>query len=269
MSVLKLIKSSRPYIAGCLISLSLNVVAENYENKSADSVNTPVDFAYGNDIWLPGWTFNNGDDWLGLACDSKGCSLVPARLKVMAASYQENSDDRNIAGQTLSFSTQSSIKNNVILWFSNNTKLPWLKAGSTPTYYAENITPTSNNNDSFEIVLQHNSITERLMPVLLADNLASTVRQDELPTIYLQLRSSGKRQLIEKPMLTSCSGEPNPDYLIWAGDLDADGRTDYVLKLIQNTGAVVLYLSSRASKEESITGYAGQALAKVFQDECY
>ena len=77
----------------------------------------------------------------------------------------------------------------------------------------------------------------------------------------LQLRSQGKRQTLEQ--LWQCSTVGNTDYLLWAGDLDGDGRPDYLISYVDGYGEIVLYLSSEADAADlvgAIVGYQDPTL---------
>lgn len=238
----------------------------------SETPSVAVMFVYGNDVWQPGWAFDDSHHWLALACSKRGCGLGPANLKVTAASWQGRHDSHATSGQKLSFQMRGKSAAKPLLWFKGDAKLSWLKAGRVPTYYsAEYFLPKQNNADTFEINIKNASgDQESLVPVLIApaDRPAAAIRDDRQHA-YLQLRARGKRQLIDEP-IAACSQQLNREYLQWAGDLDGDGKTDYVLNFLDRatTGAIKLYLSSRAPSD-ALVGLAGAGLTAPLNNECY
>ncbi len=247
-----------------------DVAEESVLQNKAPSVD--VTFVYGNDVWQPGWALKDSNNWFALACSKRGCKLQSATLKVTAASGLVRHDNYATSGQKLSFKLRGKSEAKPSLWFKGDTKLPWLKAGRVPTYYsAEYSLPKQNNIDTFEINIK-NAIgdQENLVPVLIAptDRPTSAIR-DERQDAYLQLRARGKRQLIDEP-IAACSQQLSREYLQWAGDLDGDAKTDYVLNFLDRatTGSIKLYLSSRAPSD-ALIGLAGEGLTAPLNSECY
>lgn len=236
-----------------------------------ETPNVAVTFVYGNDVWQPGWAINDSHNWLALACSERGCSLEPARLKVTAASWQGRHDSHATSGQKLSFQVRGKSAAKPSLWFKTDAKLPWLKAGRVPAYYSAKFSlPKQNNVDTFEINFKNASgDQESLVPVLIAptDRPAAAIR-DERQDAYLQLRARGKRQLIDEP-IAACSQQLSREYLQWAGDLDGDGKTDYILNFLDGTaGSIKVYLSSGAAND-ALVGLAGVGLIAPLDSECY
>jgi hypothetical protein len=237
----------------------------------SETPSVAVTFVYGNDVWQPGWAINDSHNWLALACSKRGCNLEPASLKVAAASGRVRHDNYATSGQKLSFKLRGKSEAKPSLWFKADAKLPWLRIGRVPTYYsAEFSLPKQNNTDTFEINIKNASgDQESLVPVLIApaDRPAAAIR-DERQDAYLQLRARDKRQLIDEP-IAACSQQLSREYLQWAGDLDGDGKTDYVLNFLDGAaGSIKLYLSSGAAND-ALVGLAGEGLSAPLDGECY
>lgn len=72
------------------------------------------------------------------------------------------------------------------------------------------------------------------------------------PPVLLQLRSGGTRQLL-LALLGRCTCEFSSErYLLWAGDLDRDGRPDHLIAFGEIGGPVHLYLSGDAKAGEQV-----------------
>lgn len=237
----------------------------------SETPNVAVTFVYGNNVWQPGWAFDNSRNWLALACSKRGCSLEPANLSVTAASWQSRHDRHATSGQKLSFQARGKSAAKPSLWFKADAKLPWLKAGRVPAYYsAEFSLSKQNNSGTFEINIKNASgDQESLVPVLVApDYRPAAAIRDERQDAQLQIRARGKRQLIDEP-IAACSQQLSREYLQWAGDLDGDGKTDYVLNFLDGAaGSIKLYLSSRAAND-ALAGLAGAGLTDPLDGECY
>ena len=85
----------------------------------------PLTFVYGNEVWIPGWTFYDGRDWLALHCDDRECRLVPAELTVKPSSWRGHYDDRSTSGQTLMFAKAGDSPGEVVAWIRRNEELTW------------------------------------------------------------------------------------------------------------------------------------------------
>lgn len=81
----------------------------------------------------------------------------------------------------------------------------------------------------------------------------------------LQLRTREQRQMLGQ--VGACSGMVSTGYFLWAGDLDRDGRPDFLISFVDADGQVVLYLSGMAAAGE-IVGIGGIFDAPPFGGEC-
>ncbi len=219
-----------------------------------------VKFVVGNEIWQPGRQFENGSNWLALACVPRGCVLEPAMLKVKKKSWQGHYDDKPTSGQHLSFRSDQASAARVVAWFQTTKAPAWLKTGTVATYYSGSgplKRPSSKGTLEALIDLPGND-TATLVPMLW--------KTEEGASFHLQLRVQGKRQLLLGE-LGACSHEIDRKYLQWAGDLDGDGKADYLISFIDADGPVHLYLSS-AAKAGQLVGLAGIYSSPPFGGEC-
>lgn len=69
----------------------------------------------------------------------------------------------------------------------------------------------------------------------------------------LYLQNGDRRQLLNAPDPASDLAPENPSYLRWVGDLDGDGKRDYIIHYgIDKMSTHMLYLSSKASGDKMI-----------------
>jgi hypothetical protein len=212
-------------------------------------------FARGQGIWQPGRRFKTSEKWLGLLCDAGQCQLRPAKVVVTPKSVQGHYDDKPTAGQLLQFNISQGATKNVVAWFALNPRSPWLAAGNVNAYVAK-----FNKGKDYSTVISLPNGEMRLMPLLLSAKQWSAAAGigDSLrpPALLLQLRDVSKRQLLPTT-LASCTGHLDAGYFIWAGDLDGDGKPDYLIEFDNAYGSAQLFLSSAAASGQ-LVGLAGQ-----------
>lgn len=203
----------------------------------------PVAFVPGDVAWLPGDRWRSGPGWLGLDCVELNCRLSPGRLAVVAGRGPGGEP-----GQQLSFTRASPARPGarVLAWFKADARLPWLAARPLPTYAADTAPlkrPASPGTLEVAVGLPDGRAAA-LVP------LYDKGRERFL----LQLRLPGQRQMLEE--LGACSHAVPSDFLLWAGDLDGDGRPDFLISYIDGDGEVHLYLGAQAGPRQ-IVGLAG------------
>jgi len=218
-----------------------------------------VRFVVGNDQWQPGLRYKSSTDWLALSCTTSGCGLEPARLTVKAESWQGHYDDKPTRGQKLNFRKLKPGPGSVIAWFQFDAKHPWLKPGAVTTYASSaGRTKRPASEGTFEVVIDlPDGKSAKLVPLLDREN----------QIFQLQLREPNRRQILGQ--LAHCSKEITNDFFLWAGDLDGDGRSDFLISFVDDDGQVLLYLGGAADKGAyEIAGIAGAYDSPPSGGEC-
>lgn len=239
----------------------------------------PVRFVAGNDIWQPGRQFRSGPGWLGLVCDAAGCVLVPATLRVRSEAWHGHYDERATAGQHLTFrlAGRARPRAGAVAWFRVPGAPAWLRPGSVATYYSGTGRPAETGQGTLEARVDlPGGAVATFVPMVLSAKLAPDLwarfdadgRRGAGTAYLLQLRAQGRRQLLLGELGT-CSQAVGSDasYLLWAGDLDRDGKPDYLVSFVDAAGQVQLYLSSLA-RTGQIVGLAGIHEAPPYGGEC-
>lgn len=219
----------------------------------------PYEFVVVNDGWQAGRRARNGTDWLALHCHGTVCRFAPARLQVKVESWQGHYDDRPTRGQRLHFDLVTPAPGRTIAWFRTSPKHPPLSPGPVTTY-ASAATPFKRpaSEGTLEIAVDLQDGTQAAFVPML-DREAGTFR--------LQLRAGGQRQLLGE--LGQCSREVSRDYLLWAGELDGDGKPDYMVTFADADGQAVLFLSGAAAgPEKTLVGVGGTYTYPPFGGEC-
>lgn len=231
-----------------------------------------VKFVVGNDLWLPRQQFKAGRDWLALTCNAKGCALEPAALSMKQEFWQGHYDDKPTFGQRLSFKADGDPGSKVVAWFSTASAQSWLKPAAVTTYYSpQRPLRQPSGRGSLEAVIDLPKGEPALLVPLLATkaflNRLQPEQRHDWPSVVLQLRAQNKLQLLQGTLGT-CSGTFQPQqYLLWAGDLDRDGKPDYLISFVDADGPVHFYLSSVA-KSDQLVGLAGVFYSPPFGGEC-
>jgi hypothetical protein len=235
-----------------------------------------VRFVVGNDIWQRGREFKSGPGWLALVCSPTACTFQSAALTARPKSRKEDDGARPTPGQQLTFKLAAPSRSKVVAWFSTEPGSPaWLKSGPVATYYSGTGRPKATGKGSFEAKIESpGGALATLVPMALTEKYApglgrSWDSSSGSPAYFLQLRSGGKRQLLPG-QLGTCSQQVSldADYLLWSGDLDGDGKPDYLISFDEgNGGQQHLYLSGSA-RPGQIVGLAGQHLASPGEGEC-
>jgi hypothetical protein len=242
--------------------------AMKYAHKSSGPVVVlppPEDMREGT-LHFPGREYRSGDDWWSLACDcdcdsdcysdsdcninsDNECELRPIRLVVTPRSYPMY-EGPDVPGQMLRFIPVPPA--GTLLVFKPF-RAQVFEAGPVETWRIGRATQTSENWEG-QIALADGRFL-RFVPTLLTPPtppLDNESRQE-----VLELVLDGQRQTL--PYYFSNFDEPER-YVPWIGDLDRDGKPDFVVKLSwfrRGHYNFALFLSSLAKPGE-IVGLAGR-----------
>lgn len=220
------------------------------------------------EIHLPGREYKAGNGWWALACPGR-CELYPLSLSIKPEKHPVYDGDP-VPGQRLVFNPVPAISDALVIFKPLRRKqLLNLQAGPVPTYYPGLLPrlrrPASPGTMEGEIGLPKGQ-SARLVPVLLIpeeanQNADRRYEQPNPPTLTLELHMDGRRQSlgsfnfgIEGTMALKPA-----DYLIWVGDLDGDGKPDFLVNLDFSGSDQVLFLSTQAEGDE-LVGEAGHFL---------
>jgi hypothetical protein len=211
-----------------------------------------VRFVVGNECLHSGNQFASGQDWLALACIPAGCRLASANLAL-------DLRQEHPSMQRLRFGSALNPEARIVAWFRIDSALPWLRPEEVATYYDGSQPPKpARGTEEARIALPGGALAD-LVPLLAWRPDSPSGEEDEDATttpVLLQLRADGKRQLLPGLLSLESFDSGAPRYLLWAGDLDRDGRPDYLVRFAGGSGPIHLYLSSIADAGE-LVGLAG------------
>lgn len=213
-----------------------------------------VKFVVGAEAVHAGRQFAASDRWLALACSATGCGLVPATLAIdepRRGSRGSSAEPR----QHLRFEIPATPGARVVAWLNTDPSRVWLQPGEVISHFDGSVapSPTGQGTDEARIDLPGGGAA-RLVPMLL--RRPGPEPEYERPPVLLQLRAEGRRQLLLGQLGRCTFGFAAAQYLLWAGDLDRDGRPDYLISFADGNGPVHLYLSGEARSGE-LVGLAG------------
>jgi len=247
------------WMAVLLMATPLAAVAAGADDNPPPK-KSPIEMLLGGDQWQPGQRYRAGNDWLALACGKSECRLEPARLAVRKAQWQGHYDNEPTDGQQLTFSRQTPGAGRVLAWFRLNKEVPWLRAGPVATYPQKRAA----SQGTLEMAVDLPDGREAtLVPLLDLDK--GTEKWNRQAKFLLQLRVPGGRQLLGA--IASCSNEVSTHYLVWAGDIDGDGKPDYLIDFSDEIGHAALYLGGQAGPGE-IAGSAATYDPPPYGGEC-
>lgn len=218
----------------------------------------------GNKVWHRGNEFSSGRNWLGLYCLGSDCKWIPAALKTKKdtisvgwGKYDEGYE--KIKGQILTFETgQSDLNNKIVIWVLNKPNSPrWLKQQMVKTHYvADGLNMDTKPDEKKQLFEIHFKDYQNAIKSIIPMKLNQHSNETWLNETFLQIRKRDKRQFLLSSLSASeceiVDVSSVPNYLLWAGDMDQDGKTDYIINFSPNSNHVHLYLSANAIPTEIV-----------------
>lgn len=198
-------------------------------------------------------------EWLALACKDSGCALWPER-ELRRVEVPDGSPQGEALNGLPTFEVDGAVIGSLITWLRVDPELPWLRPGALPSAFPVGPTaPRIGGAGDFEITLgDATRPAERLIPVLESIDYPRE-------RIRLRLRSGAAWQWLG--VISVCFESLDTSYLRWAGDLDGDGASDWLIDFGSYDEAPLrLFLSSRA-KSGQLVGEAGRT-GNVREADC-
>lgn len=195
--------------------------------------------------------YKNGETWQALVCGNE-CSLQPVVLNVRSEILLKYFKD-TVTGQRLSIAKPPA--GELIVLFQGLPPTAAVKSPTTLLHRGMAKYPASGGRGSLEIGFpSFGSEKLRIVPRLTQDNR----------TVRVYLESDRQRQRLGELGIPEMNAGPSDiakgrSLLLWAGDLDSDGKLDLVMSFeswVGNDSSVVLFLSSIA-KSGDFVGIAG------------
>jgi hypothetical protein len=206
-------------------------------------------------IHLPDKEYRAGDGWWALECVSPGkCALTASRLNIQPTPHPVYDGDP-VPGQLLQWLPATATKPIIMFkpFRGSATAIPF-KAGAVSTYYpaAKSMVSKPQTQGTMESVLNlPNGEKAYFMPVLEQVSKKSN-NSEEQNALVLEVRMNGLKQTIAT--FNFFGGESYPialdQYLLWAGDIDGDGKLDLIVSSDFHGTAITLFLSSLAKPGE-------------------
>ncbi|KQZ41474.1 hypothetical protein ASD58_26250 [Duganella sp. Root1480D1] len=244
--------------------------ADPYDHKSAGPmVILPADTDGASDgalsMHLAGREYRSGAGWWALRCND-ACELLPLSLTVSSKDHAVY-DAPPMRGQLLQFSPRLQVDGVIAVLKPFRAPLDklQLKAGPVASWVPgreckpkKGIRREGGHIMGGELVLPGG---EKFLFVPRQEPLSKAAAQAGIaPEYWLELQSGGKKQRIGEFEFDIMWGEGSTlepsAYIRWVGDLDNDGKADFIIDTGAITKKLTLYLSSLAGPGE-LVGMAG------------
>ncbi|RTL47194.1 MAG: hypothetical protein EKK53_00170 [Burkholderiales bacterium] len=212
---------------------------------------------------MPGRNFRAGDGWWGLVCGTAtNCRLVALRLAITPAKHDVYETDP-VPSQWLVWSPLPAVGelHAVFKPVRSLAGLP-LAAGPVKTWLQRGMAgpyPDAGRIATMEVAITVAPGTTALLVPRLRPAIKRDAGSGQPEALVLELRAGQQRQLLEDFENDSPEALSPVDpkaYLVWAGDLDGDGKLDLLLDTGSCSRKLTLWLSSRAKGPEMV-GLAG------------
>lgn len=215
-------------------------------------------------VWLhlAGREYRSGSGWWALRC-KEACDLVPLNLTVTSKDH-ERYDDTPMQGQLLQFAPQLPADGVIAVFKPFRAPLDKLQLKQGPvTSWVPGRTckPKAGVRHIGGQVMGGELLLpggEKLVFAPRPKSLEEKAGEEGI--IELELRTGGKRQWLANFGFDINWGEGSrwepANYVRWVGDLDNDGKPDFIIETDANYSNLTLYLSSLAGPGE-IVGMAG------------
>jgi hypothetical protein len=206
---------------------------------------------------LPGVNYQAGEGWLALVC-GKTCALQTVNMRTQAITKHPY-DSEPVPGQRITFVPWGDKL--PLVWINSVTSD--LHAGSVVTWLHRGMAryPKPATAGAMEIQIP---VPDQAAAMLVPQLVRESVSADGAPVpehVAVELRIGNQRQTLSK-MFQGIGGWADiargKQLLLWAGDMDGDGKLDLLLAPNGGDGSSMqLYLSSMAG-EGQIVGLAGE-----------
>ncbi len=213
-----------------------------------------------NGAWeVAGRYFASGSRWLALGCERKRCALTQQVMHV-APIRKIVASTRSEPGQRISWRwAPGSASGRLIALLGQDAEFAWLKPGPVITYFdGQSKLSTPDGPGDLEVLIRSGPVgAEVLAPVIDASGgLQLELRVGKARQVLGRL-ASGRGQGDEQDEDAKPAQLESESYLLWAGDLDGDGKTDLLVVLDSGRMRAELFLSSNAEPSMLV----GQAAA--------
>lgn len=214
-------------------------------------------------LHLPGREYKAGSGWWALACPGR-CELYPLSLGIKPQRHPVYDGDP-VPGQLLSFTPPPPVGEVLVLFKPVRLKTELkLQPGPVATYYPGLIPhlrrPATPGTMEGEVGLPKGQQARLVPTLLLPENTGQPRWELEAQTpLALELHFDGRRQMLGTFNfgIEGVKALKPSDYLIWAGDLDGDGKPDFLINFDFQGTDQALFLSSLAQGDE-LVGEAGR-----------